>query len=201
MRSAAILTNPELPGLAAEVVDGYLHAPSTMVAEVIDGALSLLPRPRRQHAHAAGRLLGALGPYSNPRGDDPGGWLILPEPELHLGPRPDIVVPDLCGWRRERIPDDFLADDAPAHVELAPDWVCEVLSPRTEANDRAGKMRINRRERVGHVWLLSPSERTLEVYRLLGELYVLVEVFEGGAEVRAEPFAETALMLSAFWSL
>ena len=53
----------------------------------------------------------------------PGGWWLLIKPDLHLGE--DIVVPDVAGWRRERLPD---VPDEP-HLELAPDWVCENLSP------------------------------------------------------------------------
>ena len=199
MSSAAPRVDPRFPGLTPEVVQGYLDAPSTMVAEVLDGALSLLPRPRRQHARAAGKL-GALLDVPFDAGP-PGGWMFLPEPELHLGPRPDIVVPDIAGWRRERVPEDFLADDAPAHIDLSPDWVCEVLSPRTERKDRGAKLRIYRRERVGHRWFVNPTERALEVSRLSGDLYAHVETFEDDAVVRAEPFDAVALALASLWSI
>ncbi len=189
------------PGLRAEVVAGYLSAPETMIAEVIDGELSLMPRPRRQHARAAGKLGARLdGPFDVGEGG-PGGWVFFPEPELHLGPTPDIVVPDLAGWKRERVPDDFLADDAPSHIELAPDWVCEILSERTQATDRGKKRRIYRRERVGHYWLLDPRDRTLEVYRLVDGRWLEVETFEGDAVVRAEPFDAIEMDLSLLWRL
>ncbi|MBI5516341.1 MAG: Uma2 family endonuclease [Deltaproteobacteria bacterium] len=179
-----------------------------MTAEVIEGELYVMPRPRRQHARGAGRLQGRLKPFDDPEGDDPGGWTILPEPELHLGPLPDIVVPDLAGWRREHTPEDFLAPDAPAHIDLPPAWVCEILSPSTEVVDRTTKMRLWRREKVGHVWLLSPELRTLEVYALATQetsagardRYTLVETFEGDARVRAEPFEVLELDLSALWA-
>jgi Uma2 family endonuclease len=199
MSSAAPRVDPRFPGLTPEVVQGYLDAPSSMVAEVLDGALSLLPRPRRQHARAAGKL-GALLDVPFDAGP-PGGWMFLPEPELHLGQNPDIVVPDIAGWRRERVPEDFLADDAPAHIDLSPDWVCEVLSPRTERKDRGAKLRIYRREGVGHLWFVNPTERTLEVYRLSGDLYAHVETFEDDAVVRAEPFDAVALALASLWSI
>ena len=85
--------DPEFPHLAADVVEGYRNAPAHLVAEIIDGELSLLPRPRPRHAHGATRLAGRLSAFGDPRGDDPGGWIILVEPELHLGARPDVVVP------------------------------------------------------------------------------------------------------------
>jgi len=198
--SAAPRIDPRFPGLSPEVVEGYLNAPEWMGAEVIDGALTLLPRPRPRHARAMGELHGELrGPFDRGR-DGPGGWVFLPEPELHLGPSPDILVPDLAGWRRARFPVDALDDDAPAFLSVAPDWVCEALSPRTESSDRGAKMRIYRREGIGHVWLVNPALRTLEVWRLAGDLYALVDTFEGDAAVRAEPFEAVELPLAALWS-
>jgi Uma2 family endonuclease len=200
--SLAHALDPRFPNLRPEVVEGYLRAPEHMTAEILDGELFLMSRPRRQHTRGSSRL-GVLlgGPFDLGVGG-PGGWMLLDEPELHLGPLPDIVVPDLAGWRRERVPGDFLALDAPAHIELPPDWVCEVLSASTEALDRGKKVRLWRRELVGHVWLLSPERRTLEVYALGAQgLYTLVDTYEGNARVRAEPFDAVELDLAALWSL
>ncbi len=193
--------DPRFPNLDPDVIAGYLNAPSTQVAEVIDGMLSVMPRPRPRHARAAGKLNATLdGPFD--RGSDgPGGWVFLPEPELHLGQGPDIVTPDLAGWRRNRFPADAFDDEAPAALTVAPDWVCEVLSPRTEAYDRGAKMRVYRRESVGHVWLVDPALRTLEVFRLEGERYTLIDTWEGDVGVRAEPFDAVELSLAVLWSL
>jgi Uma2 family endonuclease len=125
--------------------------------------------------------------------------VILDEPELHLGPKPDKLVPDLAGWRRERMPDAVGPIDAPPSYDMAPDWVCEILSPATEALDRGKKMRIYRREGVGHAWLINPITRTLEVYRLEGGRWVLVETFEDNDVVRAEPFDAIELSLAVLW--
>jgi Uma2 family endonuclease len=127
--------------------------------------------------------------------------VFLDEPELHLGPLPDIVVPDLAGWHQGRFPQGAFDDDD-AFLAVPPDWVCEVLSASTEAMDRGKKMRLWRREKVAHVWLLSPELRTLEVYALAAqERYTLVDTYEGSARVRAEPFDAVELDLSALWSL
>lgn len=193
--------DPRFPHLAPEVVAGYLEAPDTVIAEVIDGVLSLMPRPRPRHARAASVLNGDLhGPFDRGR-DGPGGWVLLPEPELHLGPMPDIVVTDLAGWRRPRVPVDFLADEAPAHLTLVPDWVCAVISDRTEAHDRGKKRRIYRREGVKHYWIVDPRVQTLEVFRLEDGRWVEVDTWEGDALVRAEPFDAIALDLSGLWKL
>lgn len=184
---------------APEVEAAFDGAAPEMVAEILDGELHTFPRRARRHTRAATRLTRRLGPFDDDDGT-PGGWVILDEPEIHLGPRPDKLVPDLAGWRRARMPDALGPEIGPAHYEVAPDWVCEVLSERTERIDRGKKMRIYRREGVGHVWLLNPVLQTLEVYRLEGKQWMLVETFEGEAEVRAEPFDALALRLADLWA-
>jgi Uma2 family endonuclease len=127
--------DPSAPNDPA-VEAAFEAAPDDVVAEILDGELHLSPRPARRHANASSVLGGELhGPFRRGQGG-PGGWVILFEPEIHLGRRPDKIVPDLAGWRRERMPDAIGAADAPAHFDLAPDWACEVLSPRNEGTDR-----------------------------------------------------------------
>jgi Uma2 family endonuclease len=135
------------------------------------------------------------GPFDRGKGG-PGGWVILDEPELHLRGG-HVLVPDLAGWRRERMPRVPLEAAA---FELAPDWVCEVLSPSTEAGDRADKMPIYAAERVAHAWLVDPVVRTLEVHRLDGETYRVVGVRRDAARARAEPFDAIELELGALWA-
>jgi Uma2 family endonuclease len=108
----------------------------------------------------------------------------------------DILVPDLAGWRRERLP----ALPADAFLTLAPDWVCEVLSASTAKMDRADKLPIYAREQVGHAWLLDPIQRTLEVMRLDGGHWTLLGVFKDDARVRAEPFDAFELDLAILWA-
>lgn len=179
-----------------EVEAAYRTAPEGVIAEILEGVLRTHPRPAARHARAASRLGSRLGgPFDEGLGG-PGGWVLLDEPELHLGARPDRLVPDLAGWRRERMPElpDVVA------FELAPDWACEVISPGSERDDRGAKMRIYRRERVPHVWLIDPRLETLEIYRLEGGHYSLLDTYEGGAKVRAEPFDAIELELAALWA-
>jgi Uma2 family endonuclease len=190
--------DPNAPNDRA-VEAAFREVPDTMIAEILDGELSTMPRPARPHTNAASLLGGELhGPFRRGIGG-PGGWVILDEPELHLGPKPDKLVPDLAGWRRERMTDARGGSDAPPYYDVVPDWVCEILSPATEATDRGKKMRIYRREAVGHVWLLNPITRTLEVYRLEAGRWILVDTFEGDALVRAEPFDAIELPLAVLW--
>jgi Uma2 family endonuclease len=125
--------------------------------------------------------------------------VILDEPELHLGKKPDKIVPDLAGWRRERMPDALGTPNEAAHYDVAPDWICEVLSPSTEATDRGKKMRIYRREGVRHAWLVNPLARTVEVYRLERGLWIFVDQDEKEDVIRAEPFEAVELSLGRLW--
>lgn len=174
-----------------EVEAAFQAAPPEMVAEIIDGELSLMPRPRPRHARAAFRLGRRLGDFD----DEGGGWVILIEPELHLGSRPDKLVPDVAGWRRERLPE--IPDEAA--ISIAPDWVCEVLSDRTRRLDLGKKRQVYAREGVKHLWFVDPEAQLVEVMRLEGRRWLLIETFEADAVVRAEPFEAADVPLSALW--
>ncbi len=174
--------------------DDLLALPPDVVGEIIDGDLLVMPRPRPRHAAAASSLGEELGPPFRRGRGGPGGWIFLDEPELHLGQ--DVVVPDLAGWRRERMSE--LPDVA--FLELAPDWICEVLSPSTARVDRVLKRRIYARERVAHYWLLDPDARTLEVERLDGDSYRIVLSASEEDKVRAEPFDALELDLALLWT-
>jgi Uma2 family endonuclease len=170
--------------------------PEHMVGQIIDGELIAMTRPASRHAVVFSRLLGAVHTaFDEGERGGPGGWWILGEPELHFGK--DILVPDLAGWRIERMPE---VPDVP-YFTLAPDWVCEVLSPSTEALDRERKREIYAREGVGHVWLVDPAERTLEVYQWRDGRWAERGLYSGEARVRAEPFEALELKLGALWQM
>ena len=172
------------------------QVPDTKVAELIDGDLIVSPRPASPHARSA-TVLGAdlLGGFDGPPGspDRPGGWWLLFEPELHLGR--DVLVPEIAGWRRERMP----ALPNVAAFTQAPDWVCEVVSPATGAVDRGRKMGVYAREGVCHLWIVDPLQRTLEVYRLEGGRWVVVSTHGGTDPVVAEPFEAVTLDPARWW--
>ena len=174
-----------------------LAAPAHMTAEVLDGELHLMPRPARKHLRSASGL-GAILYMSFDAGvNGPGGWTILDEPELHLGPEPDILVPDLAGWREGRLVEG--ESDDPPFIAVVPDWVCEILSPGTARVDRLKKMRIFARERVPHVWLADPRERIVEVYRYAAPSYTLVGAFGGDEALTAEPFDAITITPAILW--
>ena len=165
------------------------------IAEVIDGVLYTQPRPALGHAQIASELTYRLiGPFRHGRGG-PGGCHILVEPELHLGLEPDILVPDLAGWRTTRMH----RVTNRAFETLSPDWVAEILSPSTSRVDRSLKLPVYQRERVPHVWLVDPQAMTIEVLRLDGESYRLLGVHADDARARLEPFDEVELDLASLW--
>ena len=168
--------------------------PEHVIGEIVGGELHVSPRPASKHAVAGSALGEELGPpFKRGRGG-PGGWVILDEPELHLGR--DVLVPDLAGWRRERMPE--IPDVA--YFVLAPDWVAEVLSPSTVVIDRGRKLAAYARSHVSHVWFVDPVAQTLEVLRLDGETYRVVMVASADDVVRAEPFDAIELGLAVLWA-
>ncbi|WP_304466080.1 hypothetical protein [Vitiosangium sp. GDMCC 1.1324] len=86
-------TEPNSPSVEA----AFQAAPPEMVAEILNGELHLSPHPARPTLNALTNLSALIGmPFMLGKGG-PGGWVILNQPELHLGPRPDKLVPDICG--------------------------------------------------------------------------------------------------------
>jgi Uma2 family endonuclease len=171
-----------------------LDAPEHQVAEIVDGELFLSPRPAGPHTRVASLLGGDLmGPFDRGRGG-PGGWIILDEPELHLGD--DILVPDLAGWRRDRLP----GIGNVAYFTVTPDWICEVLSPSTRRLDRILKLPIYASAGVRNAWLIDPIDRSLEVFRLHEGKWIAIATHQERARVRIEPFEAIELDLSSWWA-
>jgi Uma2 family endonuclease len=168
--------------------------PPHRVGEIVNGTLYSHPRPASKHALSSSMLGVNLGSRFHQGNDGPGGWWILFEPELHLGD--DILVPDLAGWRRERMP---IYPDA-AWFDLAPDWVCEVLSPSTARLDRVQKMPIYADEGIPHLWLIDPVLRTLEAYENQHGRWTLIASHADQEQVRVVPFDAVAFDLGGLWA-
>ncbi len=164
--------------------------PPHLVAEIIGGELVTHPRPAPRHASAAIELgFEIAGPYGRGRGG-PGGWIFLAEPELHLGA--DVVVPDLAGWRRERLP----VEPETAYVEVAPDWVCEISSPSTRDYDRGPKRALYAAAGVGYLWLLDPRAKLLEAFALTQGKWLLLNTFQAEDAVSVAPFDAVSFPLT-----
>ena len=168
--------------------------PENMVGEILFGSLVTHPRPaspRIMAASAMGYLLGP--PFHLGSGGGPGGWIILVEPELHLGPH--VVVPDMAGWKRERFTE---RTDGP-WFEVVPDWICEVQSPSTRAIDLGPKRRIYATYGVGYLWYVDPISKSLEVFQRQNESWLLTHTFIDHEDVSAPPFDAISFPLGQLW--
>lgn len=176
------------------VYEDLFSLPENMTGEIIEGELVAAPRPSRRHAVAASALGYQIGPpYHFGAGGGPGGWIILHEPEIAFGE--DILVPDLAGWKEERFPET----EEQNWLSVAPDWVCEILSPNSVRIDRMQKMRTYATHKVTYAWLVDPLQMLLEVFRLEAGRWIVLGVHGESEKVRAEPFQEVELDLAALW--
>jgi Uma2 family endonuclease len=184
---------PQVPLGRPATYNDLVALPDHVVAEIAGGELWASPRPAPRHALALSSLTGLLvNGFQHGRGG-PGGWLILVEPELHL--TDDVLVPDLAGWRQGRMSG---LPETP-YFTLAPDWVCEILSPSTAALDRTRKLWIYAREGVRHHCIVDPGAHTLEVLALDAGRWVVLDNFAGDATAQVPPFEAVPLELGLLW--
>ena len=190
------MTDPRSKAPFDELYARYRELPEGTKAEIVAGDIRVLPRPRPRHVRASTRLGTRLGrAFDWDAGDgEPGGWVILMEPELRLGD--EVRAPDLAAWRVERYEE---YEDNP--ITLVPDWICEVLSPTTARSDRAEKMPLYAEHGVEYLWIVDPGMKTLEVYRRERALWVVASTHGEDDQVRAVPFDAIELDLGALWRI
>jgi len=182
------------PARRVATYEDVLAAPEHVVAELIEGVLYQSPRPASLHSAASSAVGEELGPPFKRGKGGPGGWIILDEPEIHIGA--NVVVPDVAGWRRTTLPE---LPDAP-FFDVRPDWVCEVASPSTRALDRGKKLAVYERAGVSHIWLIEPHDQFLEVLELDGATYRIVDRAEGTTPRRLRPFDAIEFDVAALWA-
>jgi Uma2 family endonuclease len=169
--------------------------PMGWVGEIVEDELVASPRPLAAQTRAAFMLGVELREQLDQRRGGQGRWCFLRAPELHLDR--DVMVPDLAGWRRERVAEPL--DPSAPFLTLTPDWVCEVVSPVTVALDRVRKLPLYAQHGVSHAWFIDPESRTLEVFQRLKRGWLYATCYEGDALVRAEPFSHLAVELGSLW--
>ena len=173
--------------------DDLLRVPEHLVAEIIDGELYTSPRPASPHARATSSLGVIIGSAFDLGSEGSEGWWILDEPELHLGD--DVLVPDIAGWRRERMP----AIPSVPWFDLAPDWICEALSPGTTRLDRFKKLPVYAREGVRYAWIIDANIQAFEALRLENGRWAYIAQHTGDAVIRVEPFEAIDINLAKLW--
>lgn len=170
--------------------------PDDVVGQIVDGELFTHPRPAVRHAYALGRLFSTLHlGFGKPPGPAPklGPWTFLPEPELRMDRH--VLVPDLAGWKTERLAG--IPSDEWGHI--VPDWVCEVLSPSNRRLDLKLKVLVYRKFGVRWIWHLDPTFRTLQILSLEPNGYLIDDVFSHDDTARARPFDAIDLRLPELW--
>lgn len=163
--------------------DDLLAYPEDVKAEVLGGEIYVQPSALPDHCHAQFALGHFIGGPFHGYGDGPGGWWILPEIDVRLGPH-DIVRPDVAGWRRARLPHPW----GTRPIDVVPDWICEILSPSTERFDRVRKQQLYARHGVPYYWLVDPAERVLEAYVLDADHWRIAGTYDDTAVARVPPF-------------
>ena len=181
-----------IPDLYAELC----ALPEHVTGEIIGGRLYTQPRPAGPHSVSSSSLGAELyGPYQRGSGG-PGGWWIIDEPEIHFSHDEEVCVPDIAGWRKERMPKIPRGH----RFKIVPDWVCEVLSPSTAKKDRVVKMPVYAQYGVAYLWLVNPLEKTLEAFELREGCWTVIGLFQDEAKVNIAPFQELELSLGDLWA-
>ncbi len=181
-----------IPNLYAELC----ALPEHVTGEIIGGRLYTQPRPAGPHAMSNSTLVMDLGGAFQRGKGGPGGWWIINEPEIHFAHDEEVCVPDIAGWRKERMPKIPRGH----RFKVVPDWVCEVLSPSTAKKDRVVKMPVYAQYGVGFLWLVDPLEKTLEAFELREGCWTVIGLYQDNATVNLAPFKELTLSLGDLWA-
>jgi Uma2 family endonuclease len=166
--------------------------PEEMTGEILEeGVLRVMSRPGARHRWAARMCLDALaGADVRTKGT---GWWIEVEAEVRFPPG-RLVVPDLAGWRVERVPTPLTENP----LTVLPDWCCEILSPRTARDDKRLKLPLFARSNVPWSWLIDPALRLVEVYQTLNGFPALVATAQEDERCVLPPFAHE-ISLEGWW--
>jgi Uma2 family endonuclease len=186
--SQAAIVLPSFEELYAEL----RALPEGMTGEILEpGVLRTMSRPGKRHRQVAKRCERSLDRFDENVGG--AGWWIEDEAEVRL-PNGRLAVPDLSGWRIERVPE--LPDENP--ISILPDWCCEVISPTSARDDRAVKLPLYARSGVAWVWLIDPLIRLVEVFETAGGRPVLVETAQD-EDIKALPPFNAEIAVGPWW--
>ncbi len=179
--------------------EDILALPEGITGEILDGQLYTSPRPAPPHQRA---MIGVSSPlhqrYAKPPGGGKTGWIFLTEPQIHVAPQD--IVPDVAGWRLEKLTDVPKKVFAEPLITITPDWVCEILSPSSGTRDRVLKRKIYLELKIGYYWIIDPLNQTLEEYKFENSSkWTEMGVFGGEEKFKIEPFNDIEFDLSTFW--
>jgi len=179
---------------AGEIIlnyDDYLNLPDDGNRyEILEGVLYVTPSPNTRHQRIS-RNLGFLL-FAFVKKHDLGEFFYAPLDVIfsHI----NIAQPDLIFVSRER--EDILTEK---NVRGAPDLVVEILSSSTAERDRFLKAQLYARYDVDYYWVLNPEAEIMEEYRREGQIFQLVERYQGRVKVQPAFFPGLTLDLGEVW--
>lgn len=148
--------------------------------ELIDGDHYMSPSPQAPHQKTVTRLFYLLSNfvYRHKLGE------LFVAPFDIIFSEFDVLEPDLIFVSSRR-----LREIVKDWIRGAPDLVIEVISPSTEETDRTLKFKLYERYGVREYWLVSPEDRTIEIF-VLGEAgYNLIVQASGNMRVKSKILA------------
>ena len=192
-------TAPAAPGKRPARLEDLATVPEHLVGEILEGELVVSAQPAAQSVLTRTALSAELARRrGGAEGGGSAGWWLFDGPRLRLGN--NVLVPDLTGWRRQRMPKPPQNNNAGVPTfDLPPDWVCEVLSPSTAVLDRTRKLGLYANHGVCWLWLVDAVHRTVEVLWLEGDEWVVAGNFGGDQKARLPPFDAIELDLGTLW--
>lgn len=185
-----LLESPRLPFFARRIQDvladeqaARRHFYETITegdkVEYINGDIVYHSPVKLEHNQAGRLLLTLLSTYVTVHGLGFVGY-----EKILISLTRNDYEPDLCYFGPQKA-----AAFQPRQMRFpAPDFVVEILSESTEANDRTVKFEDYAAHGVAEYWIIDPAAETVEQYILAGEVYeLLVKVNNGILQSRAVP--------------
>jgi Uma2 family endonuclease len=173
-----------MPGVAIPLltVENYKILPETGPRyQLIEGELYMAPAPNRYHQDISRNLEYILLEYVE---DQPIGKLYHAPFDVYLDKhnvfQPDIVV----------VLNPSLTILTEAGAEGAPDFVVEILSPKTARLDRDHKRGVYARCGVQELWVIGPDSQTIEVFNLPQNAERPFVIHDAGARFSSPLFPE-----------
>ena len=133
--------------------------------ELIGGKVVMMAPASAEHVYTAGSIYNIFKNYLKGKNCIPFSDGLL----VHLTDDNKFVPDMMVVCDRSKIKSDG--------VHGAPDLVVEVLSPSTAKDDRTRKKEVYEACGVPEYWLVSPTDKSIEVYLLESGKYILHDVY------------------------
>lgn len=157
--------------------------------ELVNGEITVSPRPSLDHSYALLALSRLLGAHieENELGQ------LFTDVDTVFGEY-EVRCPDLLFIRKDRL--RLLKGQS---VQVRPDLCIEVISPGSVRIDREDKYKQYQDAGVPQYWIIDPIERRVEAFVLKRKKYELGVSGSGGESVELPPFDDLSIPLAKLW--